>query len=118
MRDMKSISPHLPSTINPDIHRHQLSSTGGQDGEVVTRELAGGLKDCLVAWSGNTRDIAIQSFTEFVRVGVRQPSMWSGLRNQVFLGDEALVRRAQVQSDRLYVNARSDPGYFFSSADT
>lgn len=60
-------------------------------------------KDWLLASFGNTRDMAIQSFIDFVRAGVQHPGIWSGLRNQVFLGDEAFVRRAQAQSDRLDV---------------
>jgi REP element-mobilizing transposase RayT len=57
--------------------------------------------DWLLAQFGDTRDIAILRYAEFVRAGVRLPSIWTGLRNQVFLGDEEFVRRAQAQTDRL-----------------
>lgn len=49
------------------------------------------------------RHAAIQSYVDFVRAGLRLPSIWTGLRNQVFLGDEEFVRQALAQSDRLDV---------------
>lgn len=57
--------------------------------------------DWLLGSFGEVRAAAIQAYIDFVRAGVAQPSIWAGLRNQVFLGNEEFVRRVQAQSDRL-----------------
>jgi putative transposase len=36
-------------------------------------------------------------FDQFVRDGQTQPSIWHGLRNQIYLGDEQFVARMQSQ---------------------
>lgn len=59
--------------------------------------------DWLLGQFGETRDIAIASYVDFVRAGVRSPSIWAGLRNQVFLGDEEFVRRTQALAGQLDV---------------
>ncbi len=50
-----------------------------------------------------SRDAAIRSYVDFVRAGAGLPSIWAGLRSQVFLGDEAFVRQALAQSNLLDV---------------
>lgn len=59
--------------------------------------------DWLLGQFGSTRDLAVRAWVDFVRAGVGLPSIWAGLRNQVFLGDEEFVRQALEQSERLDV---------------
>lgn len=59
--------------------------------------------DWLLAQFGGARDAAIARYVDFVRAGVRSPSIWTGLRNQVFLGSEEFVRERQAQSGRMDV---------------
>ena len=35
-------------------------------------------------------------FIDFVRAGVGLPSVWEGLRGQIYLGSDAFVQRMQV----------------------
>lgn len=57
--------------------------------------------DWLLAQFGETRNIAIGRYIDFVRAGVGLPSIWTELRNQIYLGGEEFVQRAQAQSDQL-----------------
>jgi putative transposase len=46
---------------------------------------------------GTRRTHAHARFAQFVRDGQTQPSIWDGLRNQIYLGDEQFVARMQSQ---------------------
>ncbi len=54
--------------------------------------------DALLTRFGKTRGPARRHFAEHVRQGVGQTSLWSQLRQQVYLGDEAFVARAQKRA--------------------
>jgi putative transposase len=49
------------------------------------------------------QDVAISSYTDFVRAAVGMPSIWSKMRNQAILGDEKFIREMLMQSPRLDV---------------
>jgi REP element-mobilizing transposase RayT len=49
--------------------------------------------DWVLAQFGKARTRARLRFAEFVADGIGQPSVWDGLRHQVFLGDAAFVAR-------------------------
>lgn len=53
----------------------------------------------LLSQFGHRRATAIARFIDFVRAGVGLPSIWDGLRGQIYLGDEDFVRdtRAMMQ---------------------
>ena len=52
--------------------------------------------DWVLAQFGNTRGEAVTAYTDFVRAGVGQPSVWDSLRGQIYLGSEAFVNRIQT----------------------
>lgn len=49
--------------------------------------------DWLLRQFGRRRVTAVAGYRDFVRAGVGLPSIWDGLRGQVFLGSEAFVDR-------------------------
>ncbi len=49
--------------------------------------------DWLLGQFGHERSRAQAGYAAFVREGIGQPSVWEGLRHQVFLGSEAFVER-------------------------
>ena len=51
--------------------------------------------DWLLSQFGRQRKRARERYIDFVRAGIGLPSIWEGLRNQVFLGGEAFVDRHQ-----------------------
>lgn len=53
--------------------------------------------DALLHAFGQTRARAISAYVDFVRAGVGLPSVWEGLRGQVFLGSDAFVESMQRQ---------------------
>ena len=53
--------------------------------------------DALLAQFGNRRTTACRQYRQFVADGHENDSIWSGLRQQIYLGDEAFVERAQAQ---------------------
>ncbi len=59
--------------------------------------------DWILGQFGSSRPAAIAHYVDFVRAGVGLPSIWSELRNQVFLGDEAFVAQAQAATDKQHV---------------
>lgn len=59
--------------------------------------------DWMLAQFGENREIATLRYIDFVRAGVGLPSVWDGLRNQIFLGDEEFVLRAQAQTAQLNI---------------
>ncbi len=46
------------------------------------------------------RGRAIQRYIDFVKAGVKLPSLWENLRGQVFLGSDAFIKRLQKRSDQ------------------
>jgi REP element-mobilizing transposase RayT len=59
--------------------------------------------DWLLSGFANRRKTACERYQRFVEEGKGQPSPWEGLKNQVFLGDNAFVVRMQslLDSDRV-----------------
>ena len=53
--------------------------------------------DALLHAFGRTRARAIAAYVNFVRAGVGLPSVWEGLRGQMFLGSDAFVESMQRQ---------------------
>jgi REP element-mobilizing transposase RayT len=51
--------------------------------------------DGLLASFGKRRTEARRRYAEFVAAGVGQPSIWSGLNRQVYLGDDAFIAKMQ-----------------------
>jgi REP element-mobilizing transposase RayT len=51
--------------------------------------------DWLLAQFSNRRARAVERYIEFVRQGVGLPAVWENLRGQVFLGDDAFLKRMQ-----------------------
>jgi len=51
--------------------------------------------DGLLSQFGRRRGEARQRYRRFVAEGVRQESIWTGLRQQIYLGDEEFVRMMQ-----------------------
>jgi putative transposase len=51
--------------------------------------------DFVLAQFSKQRKTAIRKYTEFVREGLKNPPIWSELKNQVYLGDDAFIARAQ-----------------------
>ena len=51
--------------------------------------------DGLLSQFGRRRGAARQRYRCFVAEGVRQESIWTGLRQQIYLGDEEFVRMMQ-----------------------
>jgi REP element-mobilizing transposase RayT len=49
--------------------------------------------DWLLGQFGDVRSRARASYAAFVRQGIGQPSVWEGLRHQVFLGSDSFVQR-------------------------
>jgi hypothetical protein len=54
--------------------------------------------DWLLGQFAQQRARAQSGYAEFVRQGIGQPSVWEGLRNQVFLGSEAFAQRHCIRS--------------------
>ena len=52
--------------------------------------------DWLLAAFSKRKTIAIELYKQFVQEGKGQPSIWSQLRNQVYLGDEDFIEKIQV----------------------
>jgi DNA-binding CsgD family transcriptional regulator len=55
--------------------------------------------DWLLAAFGKRKAVAIERYKKFVSEGKGQPSPWSFLRNQIFLGSEQFVGRMQALID-------------------
>ncbi|MGB1109435.1 MAG: REP-associated tyrosine transposase [Gammaproteobacteria bacterium] len=54
--------------------------------------------DALLAHFGPTRGGATVAYSRFVASGVGGPSVWEGLRHQIYLGDDQFVERMQASS--------------------
>ena len=63
--------------------------------------------DGLLAQFGKRRSDARRRYGQFVREGIDQGSIWAGLRQQIYLGDEKFVARTQkkakVQGDEVSI---------------
>lgn len=60
--------------------------------------------DALLGLFGRRRSRAVAAYMDFVRARVGQPSVWAGLRQQVFLGGDEFIERMQgllPDADRL-----------------
>ncbi|MBI3061933.1 MAG: transposase [Deltaproteobacteria bacterium] len=55
--------------------------------------------DHLLALFAQKRGIARHRYKEFVEEGIRQQSLWSDLKHQIYLGDERFVERMQERLD-------------------
>jgi len=55
--------------------------------------------DALLAQFGQQRDAAVAKFVDFVHAGVGLPSVWEGLRGQIYLGSDVFVQRMQALVD-------------------
>lgn len=49
---------------------------------------------------GKQRAQAMAQYVDFVRAGVGLPSIWDGLRGQIYLGSDAFVQRMQLLADQ------------------
>nr|WP_067298332.1 hypothetical protein [Marinobacterium profundum] len=56
--------------------------------------------DWILAAFDERRDLAIERYERFVADGKHQPSPWSQLRNQVYLGSEQFVDEMQKRIQR------------------
>mgnify|MGYP002664125683 CR=1 FL=1 len=56
--------------------------------------------DWVLGQFGVQREQAVLRFIDFVRAGVGLPSVWEGLRGQIYLGSDAFVQRMQVLADQ------------------
>lgn len=52
--------------------------------------------DWLLSQFGAERASAIRGFADFVRAGVGLPSVWDGLRHQIYLGSDEFIHRTQA----------------------
>jgi putative transposase len=57
--------------------------------------------DWVLGQFGQERSLAQAGYAAFIRQGIGQPSVWEGLRHQIFLGGEAFVERHGVASKPL-----------------
>jgi putative transposase len=53
--------------------------------------------DAMLGLFGSTRAEAELAYVDFVRAGVGLPSIWEGLRQQLYLGNDAFVARMQAR---------------------
>ena len=56
--------------------------------------------DWILGQFAQSRGDAVRQYMDFVRAGVGLPSVWGGLRGQVYLGSEAFMQRMQALSDK------------------
>jgi len=56
--------------------------------------------DWVLGQFGVQRAQAVLRFVDFVRAGVGLPSVWEGLRGQIYLGSDAFVQRMQLLADQ------------------
>ena len=55
--------------------------------------------DGLLAQFGSRRASARRRYSEFVLAGIKQESIWGGLRQQIYLGDERFIARMQKKGE-------------------
>ena len=56
--------------------------------------------DWILGQFGSRRDEAVGAYVDFVRAGAGLPSVWDGLRNQIYLGGERFVDQLQAQTTK------------------
>jgi len=56
--------------------------------------------DWLLGQFGPRRAAAAERYAEFVHAGFGMPTIWEGLRNQIYLGSEHFVERMQAHAPR------------------
>jgi putative transposase len=56
--------------------------------------------DALLHGFGQSRAHAVAAYVDFVRAGVGLPSLWDGLRGQVYLGSDDFVERMQALAEQ------------------
>ena len=79
-------------------------------------------RDWLLGEFGARRDVAVRKYMEFVADGVQQSSPWRMLKQQIFLGGDAFVTKAQAgmvgqnlsEVPRIQRRARPKPLAFFA----
>ncbi len=54
--------------------------------------------DAILTHFGQRRDQAREAFSRFVAEGVGRPSIWNGLKQQIYLGDECFVEKMQARA--------------------
>ncbi|HEY0719988.1 MAG TPA: addiction module toxin RelE, partial [Gammaproteobacteria bacterium] len=69
------------------------SSYGAMVGDAPTPQWLA--TDGLLSRFGNRRSEARRRYTRFLEEGINTPSIWAGLRQQIYLGDEKFIRRMQ-----------------------
>lgn len=62
--------------------------------------------DWMLSQFGRERPSAVRRFVEFVRAGVGLPSIWTGLRGNIYLGSDDFVQRMQALAERAGAGAR------------
>lgn len=62
--------------------------------------------DWLLSQFGRERRSAVRRFVDFVRAGVGLPSVWSGLRGDIYLGSDDFVQRMQAFAERAGAGGR------------
>lgn len=55
--------------------------------------------EAVLAQFGKTRDIARQRYKRFIGDGIGRESLWSGLKRQIYLGDDRFLTRMQARLD-------------------
>lgn len=73
--------------------RYVWSSYGAMVGDVPTPQWLE--TDGLLSQFGSRRSEARRRYTRFVEEGIDTPSIWVGLRQQIYLGDDRFIRRMQ-----------------------
>jgi len=53
-------------------------------------------KNLILGSFGKQKKVAIERYMEFVSNGVQQPSPWTMLKNQIYLGSDAFIEQAQT----------------------
>jgi len=62
--------------------------------------------DFVLTQFAKQRKTAIRKYTEFVREGLKNTSIWTELKNQVYLGDDAFVDRIQKMFEQKHDNVQ------------
>jgi putative transposase len=60
--------------------------------------------DWLLSQFGDSRQLAVKSYINFVRAGVGLAPIWSELKQQVYLGDDAFITQSQAMINNLGKN--------------
>lgn len=69
----------------------QWSSYRARVGEITKPEWL--TTDEVLSCFGKQKSITRQRYAEFVRAGVKQPTLWKSLNQQIYLGDESFIKK-------------------------